>query len=540
MKKIYKVFFVICLFFVLGNNISYGQLIDPEVLFKSKNLRSSGKFTGSPFVKIDGVTFEDETEPKGWFEEAKRRLLGENTPSQDIPQFTKTNLDEIKSATQMPQDYTVTSLYGKKEETVFVDHTTTFLVTAQIINPTDILVEENIQFISTTPLVIERQLPKTTNQNNTLQSISVLEVKKNSVISKFSQTESEHFLSLKDTVKSPAGTYNLQIKYIIKNAILDYNQKKGTLTFSITGTNWAFPVDRFRVLLLYPKKIPVFTRTLTFGSNHLSILNSYISKTDPKGNTFYTLTRPLPAFAAVTITEEFDSAELYALMPEGLSDKNFSLILTGLFLFISLLYLVFASFFLKIDMKNKMMKSILKMPFFVISYLKNTRLSYKLLINLKNRNHFLKKKSFLLALLIRLFPHKFLFSVMIHILKAYAVMFLYFKYIITQVLILLTVSAVIFFYHLPFILSYCLVSLLLIIMAHIIFFKLRFKKFLSDQLEAFENNMLKKSNYIGLSEKAINGLYLQYAPVLYTGNLTPRWLTVIKELYPDIVIKQFS
>ncbi len=197
--------------------------------------------------------------------------------------------------------YAIKTPFGQKTEAAFVAHTTDFYSIIQVLNDTDVSMQQTIQFVNTKG---QAHFSRVFDLPENAQ-ITLLNAKRdNKPIDTMSVSKNNHTWTVQDNAILSSGIYSYTLSYLIKNAIVPQGDNYH-LRLSLTGPDWALPTERFSVIILLPKKASVKSHTLLFGSNNAQIDNSFTSQTDDKG-IMYRLTRPLPAYADVKVDMVLD------------------------------------------------------------------------------------------------------------------------------------------------------------------------------------------------------------------------------------------
>lgn len=262
-----KKFLMVCALIMIAT-ASVAQETIPENLLNIEEYKKNKDtpYKGGSFVHID---------------------LPENIPSEEI--FNPIPL--------LPNgNYTIKTPFGQKTEAAFVAHTTDFYSIIQILNNTDVTIQQTIQFVTTkgrSHFIRTFDLP-------TDSQMTLINAKRdNKTIDTVKITQDNQKWTIQDNAILSSGIYSYTLSYLIKDAIKPQGDKHH-LRISLTGVDWTFPTERFSAIVLLPKKSSVKSHTLLFGSNNVQIDNAFISQSDDKGIVYH-LTRPLPAYADVKI-----------------------------------------------------------------------------------------------------------------------------------------------------------------------------------------------------------------------------------------------
>lgn len=268
----FKKFLIICTTLIMAT-ISVAQEIAPENLLNIEQYqkRLAQPYQGGTFVHID-LPQQKITEPT--FNPIPLRLMG---------------------------NYPIKTPFGQETQAAFVAHTTDFISIIQILNNTDIMMQQTIQFVNTKG---QDYFIRTFNLPDDAQMMLINAKRNNQPIDTLKIAKENHVWTIKDNTPLPSGIYSYTLSYLIKR-IVKSQDNKNHLRLSLTGANWGLPTERFSAIVLLPSKVSVDSQTLLFGSNNVQIDDGFISQNDDKGVT-YRLTRPLPAYADVKIDMVLD------------------------------------------------------------------------------------------------------------------------------------------------------------------------------------------------------------------------------------------
>lgn len=499
------------------------------------------RYKGIPLVKIEPtIGAASKPEFKEWMDEERYRLFGSthitdkslNKENKSIP--VRTNLQDIRSA--VIPEYNITTPFGKKTTAAFIDHTTDFVSIIQLIDKNTILVEEQIQFITTKPLLWQRILPK--NVLNIPQSkpltIELISVEKNNKSISFNTEETEENLIINDTTQIEPGVYTFSLKYLVKNAILPYDGAT-RLAISLTGTQWPFPIDRFNLITLRPEKTTIFAKELLFGSNNMPILHSFDTQTDIDSNTFYTLTRPLPAFADVKVVEMFDGSNLLNPPFEEQLSTLLPFLTPVLSFLIAAFYLLISTFYLKKKKPDKdLLKTINNLPFFTLFFIQKRNLDIPFLKDIKSFQEYRKKRTILISLSIWLMHYKGTRFLLKQLLAVYSFLLLSFKYLITESLLIGLTFLLANTEKIEVNLEAWVILGMGIFILHILFFKFSLLPALQKETDLFKKRLLTPHAGFGLTEQGVLALYLRYYQTVISLDIHPKWASIIKESYPTL------
>ena len=258
----------------------------------------------------------------------------------DLPQTTESEPIFNPIPLLPTGNYTIKTPFGHKTEAAFVPHTTDFNSIIQILNDSDIMMQQTIQFVNTkgqAHFIRTFELPQNTQ-------IMLINAKRdNKTIDTMQVSEDGQKYIFKDSAILSSGIYSYTLSYLIKGAI----QSQGDnyhLRLSLTGIDWALPTERFSAIVLLPKKSAVKSHTLLFGSNNVQIDNSFTSQTDDKGF-MYRLTHPLPAYADVKVDMILDKS-MYSFSSAEWLTKHFKHLLFFLCLAVLTVYTLLTYWYL--------------------------------------------------------------------------------------------------------------------------------------------------------------------------------------------------
>lgn len=287
--------------FVNAQPYSPEKLLDPSNpdYFK-ENI--SQVYKGMPIVKMGGKETK-ETGPK-------------------LKLSTKKELENADIPLNL--NYDIKTPFGIKKTAGNTDHTTDFYSKIQVLDNKNVLVHEAIQFVTTKPVKIERVLPLFYKELKETEpyKIRVLSFEVNGKNIHYSINQTTDSFQIQSSKEFAPGVHLINFKYIYHNAIQNINSVT-RLFLSITGGKWPLPINRFRAIVLYPYSPISYQKNLLFGNNNVLIDENVQKTTDIKGNTLYTTTRPLPAFADIRIFETFDGKNLPISLSEKFTEKYF-------------------------------------------------------------------------------------------------------------------------------------------------------------------------------------------------------------------------
>ncbi len=266
-----------------------------------------------------------------------------------------------KTAPEMPEplslqhpDFNITTPFGHKTTAAFIDHTTDFDIIVQVIDADTLLVEERIQFVTTKPTTFERHIPLTlTNIKNARPlNVTVIDVKRGNTSIQPDISRNETALTLSDKTPVQAGVHAYLVRYMVKHALMEQDGST-RLVFSLTGTGWPYPTERFGALVLFPAQTSVFEKNVVFGTNNVAIVDTFTAQTDDKGNTSFRLKRPLPAGADVKIMVFFDGTQLPQPLEADFIQRFPDWFVFTLILGAQIFYIVLSAFLFKMKKKER-------------------------------------------------------------------------------------------------------------------------------------------------------------------------------------------
>ena len=267
-----KKFLIICTALIMAT-ASVAQEIAPENLLNIEQYqkRSGQPYQGGTFVHID-LPQQKTTEPV--FNPIPLQPLG---------------------------TYPIKTPFKQETQAAFVAHTTDFASIVHILNDTDVVMQQTIQFVNTKG---RDHFIRTFDLPDNVQMTLINAIRDNQPVNTITVSKNNRTWTIQDDAALSSGIYSYTLSYFIKG-IIQSQENKSHLRLSLTGTNWALPTERFSAIVLLPAKVSVQSHVLLFGSNNVQINNSFTSQTDDKGITYH-LTRPLPAYADVKIDMVLD------------------------------------------------------------------------------------------------------------------------------------------------------------------------------------------------------------------------------------------
>lgn len=457
-----------------------------------RDQKQSDIYTGSPFIHIDETV---------------------GTQKEDQNTFEPMEFDKIS-------DYIIQTPFGQKTEAAFVAHTTDFAVIVQILGNGDIMVNETVQFINTKgKATFERLISNIPNGEILVTSLKRNHAPVNKQIAQTPET-----IRIYDPDDLPSGIYTYELDYIVKNAILSYG-KTNKLKFSLTGTAWPLPVERFSAVVLFPQKTTLYQNEVVFGSNELAIKDTVEIQTDARGDVYYTLKRPLPAFADVKIVLEFDknalaASSLWDQMAEAFNHLLFVICLAalGLYTGITILYL-----------KHK---KVLKYPLKDLIYYSFISLRYQIkgtveksyLRQLHSYNMYIKKKDKIVC---------YFMTRDSRLLKPYIYWNVMRKYILTDgLLIALTIFQAA---NTGFALNIFEICILIIAagLLNVWLYKYGEHPYIIKQMRVLTDAVVDTDMAFGLSKVSMAALFLRFYPYVLTQGNETKWIDYFKNCRLD-------
>ena len=271
----------------------------------------------------------------------------QNTPYQggtfvhiDLPQ-TKISEPVFNPIPLLPTgNYIIKTPFGHKTEAAFVAHTTDFYSIIQILNDSDVMLQQTIQFVNTKG---KAQFIRTFDLPADVEITLIGAKRDNKAIETMSVSQNNQKWIIQDNAILSSGIYSYSLSYLIKGIIKPQGNNHH-LQLSLTGLDWALPTERFSAIVLLPTKSSVKTHTLLFGSNNVKIDNSFTSQSDDKG-IMYHLTRPLPAYADVKLDLILDKKIYTASLIERL-EQHFNHLLFFLCFVVLVIYALLTYWYL--------------------------------------------------------------------------------------------------------------------------------------------------------------------------------------------------
>ena len=213
--------------------------------------------------------------------------------------------------------------FGHEQTAAFLNHTTDFSLIVQVLDEETLLVEEQIQFVSTQDKtrfrrVLSKQISD--NNNRTTTQIQPLTLSRDSARVRFDTEETDTAITLTYPNDLTAGVHWFTLRYLVQGAIRT-DTSVADLFLSLTGGDWPLMTERFSLIVLFPKKGAVYTKELLFGTNNQPVPDMFTVRTDPTGALVYQLKHPLPAFADVRLHLTFDKAVLFPAEESHLSER---------------------------------------------------------------------------------------------------------------------------------------------------------------------------------------------------------------------------
>ena len=513
-----KIILFLCFF--IFNLTAFSQSYSPEKVLNPKNQNNFSEHiskvsSGEPVVKMGAGSIKPEG-PK------LRVTSAKELQEMDIP------LNLI---------YNIKTPFGIKETAGNTDHTTDFYTKIQVIDNQNLLIQENIQFVTTKPTKIERILPLSLkNQNNMLPfEISVLSFEANGKSINYNIQQSKENFQIQSIKEFPAGVHLINFKYILKNGIQNINSMN-QLFISTTGSKWPLPINRFRAIVLYPN-IPInYQKNLLFGNNNISVNKGIQITTDIKGNTLYTNTRPLPAFLDIRVFETFNGKNLPLSFNQTFFEKYFNFLLCFGTIFFLSIYIIISNVYLKkISKKGEnILKKVNDLKPCVLMFLTHKNFTFNILSNFKSIEKTCKKSLLRTKILRACFKTKFLNVPLNVVLKGIALLLLTYKYILTGLLLFIIVMHPLFLegYHKN--ITLINTTLFIYLIEIFILYKKTIKPIYKKDIADFKEKILNPYLCYGLNAKTILSFYKRYYKTVYILDLHQKLKQVIEQQTKNI------
>ena len=512
--------------FFIFHLTAIAQSYSPEQLLNPKNKNNfaetvSKVSSGEPVVKIGGGRIK----PQG-------------------PKLSVTSAKELQEK-DIPLNliYNIKTPFGIKETAGNTDHTTDFYTKIQIIDNQNLLIHENIQFITTKPTKIERILPLSLkNQKNMIPfEISVLSFEVNGKSINYDIQQSKESFQIQSTKEFPVGVHFINFKYILKNGIQNINSMS-QLFISITGSKWPLPINRFRAIVLYPN-IPVnYQKDLLFGSNNISVNEGIHISTDIKGNTIYSNTRPLPAFLDVRVFETFNGKNLPLSFNQTFFEKYFKFLLCFGSIFFLTLYIIVSNSYLKKAAKRgeNILKKINDLKPCVLMFLTYKDFTFNILSNFKSIEKTCKKSLLRTKILRACFKTKCLSIPLNFVLKCVALLFILYKYILTGLILFIIIMHPLFLEGYQKNMTLINITLFIYLIEVIIFYKKTIKPIYQKDIADFKEKILNPYLCYGLNTKTILSFYKRYYKTVYILDLHQKLKQVIEQQTKNISLPSLN
>lgn len=421
-------------------------------------------------------------------------------------------------------NYIIKTPFGHKTEAAFIAHTTDFYSIVQILNDTDVMMQQTIQFVNTKgqahfirtfdlPANVQMTLIKAKRDNKTIDTMHVL--------------EKGQQWTVKDTAILSSGIYSYTLSYLIKG-VIQPQENSQHLRIALTGPDWALPTERFSVIVLLPKKSSVKSHTLLFGSNNVQIDDSFTAQTDDKG-IVYRLSHPLPAYADVKIDMVLDK-NIYSVSFMELLSRHFNHLLFFLCFGVLLGYALLTYWYL-VRHKNK------HLPIKELKYYSYVSLCF-IVGNIS--------KSFLQALSVYFTQtqkkHKTILFLMAHpkFIKPFVFINVMRKYMGTMLLIIaLTVFQA---HNTGFSLTSTeIITLMITAFAlNIWLYKTAEKIYIRTQLSQLTKILFETDITFGASMSSLKALYVRFYPYALIMNKEAEWTHLMKHHKVDIASYHFN
>lgn len=332
---------------ILGFIVGGQAQTDMEAMFSSDNqniiyANQPKDYTGAPLVFIEGIS--DKPQPKDWKDELKIKLFG----SMEIPkaEIQKPLPPLEQNDNNVQKTIKINSLFGGEKEVAFVPHTSDWSFIIQVLNDTEIVIQEDIQFIKTanTPSPV-RDWAK--------QDMQLLKVQINGQEIPLKLSEESDVLRLKFP-EFGTGVHKVRLTYLVKGAGI-FSKKEAQISLALTNTGWNLPTDSFSGVVLFPVSVQKVKTSFLLGKNHQEIKGAFDSGNDSTGSLFFRSTHLIPENSAIqmNLKLEYDS-----FIKQGLKEKitnSTSFLIFIVSLGIILLYLILNIIEIKITPVEEMM-----------------------------------------------------------------------------------------------------------------------------------------------------------------------------------------
>ncbi len=492
---------------------------DIEMLFQKQDPayyqeEVSSLYKGSPIIKIE--------------------MKKENLDTNNAPKLKLSTLKELEENTpNLNQIYQIKTPFGKNEIAHNLPHTTDFVSVVQVIDKNTVAVQEYIQFVTQKKQKIKRIIPTYFQQEFTPLNIKLNTFEKNGKKINYSVLHTKDTFIVESDREYPAGVHMIQLDYIIQNAIQVQNGMT-QLFLSLTGKDWPYPIHRFKAIVLYPY-IPVsYQKGLLFGTNNLSIKEGVITQTDIKGNTIYTITKPIPAFGDIRIFETFDGKYLSPGFQELFFQKYRHIIFSSLACFGLCIYLLVSCFyFKKIEKRNEtILKRVNKLSFMTLLLIQRKKAKKSLFEDLVKIKKITKKRPYFVQLIYNLSQIKIGNSLIKRLLKMVAILGILFKHIVIAIFIYGVVLFPLYEEKAPLI--FFIITLIFFIFALTLFYKKILYLEIKNDLKLFKEKLLSPHICFGLKESTILAFYLRYYQTAYLLDIDKNLQEIILKQNPNI------
>ncbi len=445
----------------------------------------------------------------------------------DIPKNQKPPETFVPTPLQLSGTYPINTPFGQKTEASFVPHTPDFNTIIQILGNGDIIMEQTIQFVNTKKTAY---FSRSFSKQDNLEFFMLKAFRENSPVTNMKITETPSVWTVTDNTQLPSGIYTYTISYLIKGA-LQHQEDKMRLRLSLTGPDWALPVERFSAVILFPNKTTA-THALTFGANDISLSEAFTSQTDKKGNIFYHLTHPLPAYADVKVNLLFDTDVLSApSFWEKLQEhfNHFIFVLCGMIL---TGYALVTFLYLKYHTANKLpLKELMYYSPISLRYVSNRPLSQEFIETLRSYTKKTKRKILLLSYYDRWSLGSMTkIGIFLNVMR---------KYLLTMsVIIALTIfqSA-----NTGFPLTIGQISSLIafMILLNIGLFKIGEKNYINNRMSTLIQNLFQTNIGFGASKASLKALFFRFYPYTLVMDKQNEWVQLMREYGLDITLDYF-
>lgn len=496
MKRLFFIVLTLCLLpltTLQAQDAITGSLLDIE----NRDKPQDEIFSGRPYVFIDKT---------------------EGMPDRQDPKFEPI---PFKTSSDMP----IITPFGEKAQASFLPHTTDYMTQVKILPNKDVVIEETIQYVQTTPeRQFERYIPKVPQADFFL----IKGIRDGQVVKiQTKQDESSWIVTDKQPQQNGVHTYTLH--YLIKNIVTTDNSF-GKLNLSLTGTHWPLPVERFSAVILFPSKTALFKNDVLFGTNNVKIDGAATIQSDENGNISFYLNRPLPAYADVKIAVDFDRNVLSkATFSDWLSD-NLNHMIFVLCCLILILYTVISLIYLRLLKPSKFpVKDLNAYSLIALRYIQKGHISAHFLNSLKEFYAFQHKSKLFLKVLTRSNPIQ-LSRFKAVMLRVFSYINILRKYIITDAIII----GITLWEAKTYGEALAPIGITLLILLSGVLLIWIYKKGEKPHIErliiAFEESSIQNDHIgFGLSPSSLEALFVQLYPYTLAIDEEKQWINCLKD-----------